>query len=65
MQILAAMTGNETMLKRCFLFPAACSLFLCPVRAELALAKGSTLLFYGNSLVERLLEHGELGFTGP
>jgi putative membrane-bound dehydrogenase-like protein len=35
---------------------AACSRAL----AEVPLAKDDTILFYGNSMVERLLEHGEL-----
>ncbi len=33
---------------------------LAPLRAALPLEKDDTLLFYGNSMVERLLEHGAL-----
>jgi glucose/arabinose dehydrogenase/azurin len=39
---------------------AAAALALSPARAQVALAPDDTLLFYGNSMVERLLEQGDL-----
>ncbi len=47
----------------CLLLSLGCWLFAKPAFAAGAappLAKNDTILFYGNSMVERLLEHGEL-----
>lgn len=42
------------------LIPLLCCLAGSPVSAELNLQKNDTLLYYGNSMVERLLEQGEM-----
>ena len=42
------------------LIPLLCCLAGSPVSAELNLQKNDTILFYGNSMVERLLEQGEM-----
>ncbi len=42
------------------LFPLFASVALTAVRAEIAFQRNDTVLFYGNSLMERLAEQGEL-----
>lgn len=45
---------------RIWLFALLTSFSCAVAQAEIPLAQNDTILFYGNSMVERLLEHGEL-----